>query len=190
MGTTMQLSENAFSLTKVKMNKDGGLNVDYEVAINNNGESYSNKCHIETEELPHPDLRRTFDELRPMMAVVFGMTNFENLIGDIEFKATDKQIEKLRELSQNVIESIAVKGISLSGEGDNIGCTIIADYYTVSGQKVTINSPRIKFSVSYYGFEVELEELVAGIEKEVYDYLFAGKRAQIELFDADLNPKV
>ena len=189
MGTT-QLSENNFSLTKVKMNKDGGLNVDYEAAINNGGENYSNKCHIETEELPHPDLRRAFDELRPMMATVLGMTNFENLISDVDFRANDKQKEMLQELAQNVIESIYVTGIALAGDGDNIGCTIIADLYTVSGQKVTVNSPRIKFDTGYYGFEMALEDLVAGIEKEVYDYLFAGKRAQLELFDADLNPKV
>ncbi len=39
-----------------------------------------------------------------------------------------------------------------------------------------------------FGFEEELEEIVADIENEVYAFLFKGKKAQLELFGADGEP--
>ena len=61
--------------------------------------------------------------------------------------------------------------------------------FTVSNnQKTAINSPRLKFNTETFGFEEELEAIVADIENEVYAFLFKGKKAQLELFGADGEP--
>lgn len=50
----------------------------------------------------------------------------------------------------------------------------------------------MKYAVETFGFEEELENIVCDIENEVYEFLFDGKRAQMDLFGADgeLNPLV
>ena len=44
------------------------------------------------------------------------------------------------------------------------------------------------FIVDTFGFEVELENIVCDIENEVYEFLFEGKKAQMDLFGADGEP--
>ena len=60
-------SEKAFTLSKVKTLKDGGLDVHYEVTETIGNESYTNKYHVESAKDIHPDLRDCFDRLRPIM---------------------------------------------------------------------------------------------------------------------------
>lgn len=43
----------------------------------------------------------------------------------------------------------------------------------------------MKFNTETFGFEEELEYNVSDIENEVYEFLFNGKKAQLELFGAD-----
>lgn len=67
-------NEGDFSLTKIKLTKDGGAAVTYQVN--------SNKVHVECDEYIHPDLRAYFSQLRPLMAQVFALPEIlnENII--------------------------------------------------------------------------------------------------------------
>lgn len=178
--------ESSFMLSKVKAMKDGGLDVHYQVTEVVGNESYTNKYHVESEKDFHPDLRALFERLRPIMGRIFNITSFLSVVEAGEFKASAKQGEAARAYADEVLKKIEIRGISLSGEGDNVGVVITALYEVANGMKVAINSPRIRFQTVSFGFEEELEKIVSGIESEVYAFLFRGKKAQLELLGEDM----
>ena len=178
-------SEKNFALSKVKTAKDGGLDVHFEVVETVGQETYTEKYHIESAKDIHPDLRQCFKDLRPIMGRVFGFTSFLTLMDTPDFKANTKQKDAGRILADEIMDKIDIRGISLSGQDDNVGVIITAVYNAIENQKVAINSPRIKFANIKYGFEEELETIIANIETEVYQFLFKGKKAQLSLFGDD-----
>lgn len=181
-------SEDKFALSKVKMLKDGGLDVHYEVTEVVGEESYTNKYHVESAKDIHPDLRVLFDRLKPIMGRIFNITSFLSMMEIAEFKATKKQQDTAREFADEMLDNIEVRGVSLSGMGDNVGVVLTGLFTVANNQKVAINSPRMKFNTETFGFEEELESIVTDIEREVYAFLFKGKKAQMDLFGADGQP--
>lgn len=181
-------SEKAFALSKVKTLKDGGLDVHYEVTEIIGNESYTNKYHVESAKDIHPDLRDCFDRLRPIMGRIFNITSFLSMVETSDFKATKKQRELSRDFADEILKNIEVRGVSFSGQDDNVGVVLTGLFTVSNNQKTAINSPRLKFNTETFGFEGELEAIVADIENEVYAFLFKGKKAQLELFGADGEP--
>ena len=178
-------TEKAFALSKVKTLKDGGLDVHYEVTETVGNESYTNKYHVESAKDIHPDLRNCFDRLRPIMGRIFNITSFLSMVETSDFKATKKQSELSRDFADEMLKNIEVRGVSFSGQDDNVGVVLTGLFTVLNNQKTAINSPRLKFNTETFGFEEELEEIAADIENEVYAFLFKGKKAQLELFGAD-----
>lgn len=181
-------SEKAFALSKVKTLKDGGLDVHYEVTETIGNESYTNKYHVESAKDIHPDLWDCFDRLRPIMGRIFNITSFLSMVETSDFKATKKQSELSRDFADEMLKNIEVRGVSFSGQDDNVGVVLTGLFTVSNNQKTAINSPRLKFNTETFGFEEELEEIAADIETEVYAFLFKGKKAQLELFGADVEP--
>ena len=181
-------NEKAFALSKVKTLKDGGLDVHYEVTETIGNESYTNKYHVESAKDIHPDLRDCFDRLRPIMGRIFNITSFLSMVETSDFKATKKQSELSRDFADEMLKNIEVRGVSLSGQDDNVGVVLTGLFTVSNNQKTALNSPRLKLNTETFGFEEELEEIVTDIESEVYAFLFKGKKAQLELFGADGEP--
>lgn len=181
-------SEKAFALSKVKTLKGGGLDVHYEVTETIGDESYTNKYHVESAKDIHPDLRDCFNRLRPIMGRIFNITSFLSIIETPDFKATQKQNELSRDFADEMLKNIKVRGVSFSGQNDNVGVVLTGSFAVLDNQKTAINSPRLNFNTKVFGFEKELEEIAADIETEVYAFLFKGKKAQLELFGADGEP--
>lgn len=180
-------SEKAFALSKVKLIKDGGLDVHYEVAETVGNESYTNKYHVESAKDIHPDLADCFNRLRPIMGRIFNITSFLSFMETPETKATKAQKDAAREYADEMLRNIEVRGVSFSGQDDNVGVVLTGLFTVSNNQKTAINSPRLKFNTETFGFEEELEEIAGDIEREVYAFLFKGKKAQLELFGADGN---
>lgn len=178
-------SEKSFSLSKVKIVKDGGLDVHYEVMETVGNEIYINKYHVESVKDVHPDLLKLFKRMRPIMARLFNVTSFLSMVETDEFKATKKQKDLAREFGDVATQNIEVRAVSYSGSGDNVGVVLTGLFTFSNGQKAAINSPRLKFDIFSFGFEDELEEICQEVEKEVYAFLFKNKHAQLELFGAD-----
>lgn len=174
-----------FSLSKVKLLKDGGLDVHYEVTEVVGNESYTNKYHVLSAKDIHPDLCHLFNDLRPIMGRVFNITSFKTMIATPEFKATKKQTDIAAAFAEECLDNIEVRGVSLSGQDDNVGVVLTGLFTISNNQKTAINTPRMKYNVETFGFEEELENIVCDIENEVYAFLFEGKKAQLELFGAD-----
>lgn len=180
--------EKAFALSKVKILKNGGLDVHYEVTETIGNEIYINKYHVESTKDIHPDLRDCFNRLRPIMGRIFNITSFLSMVKTSDFKATEKQNELSRDFADRMLKNIEVRGVSFSGQDDNVGVVLTGLFAVSNNQKTAINSPRLKFNTKTFGFEEELDKIVADIETEVYAFLFKGKKAQLELFGADGEP--
>ena len=174
-------SEKSFALSKVKTLKDGGLDVHYEVTETIGNESYTNKYHVESAKDIHPDLRECFDRLRPIMGRIFNITSFLSMVETDDFKANKNQKEVARNFADEMLKNIEVRGVSYSGQDDNVGVVLTGLFTVSNNQKTAINSPRLKFNTETFGFEED-------IENEVYAFLFKGKKAQLELFGADGEP--
>lgn len=176
-------SEKGFALNKVKVISGGGLDVHFEVEESCGSEIYRENYHLSSTKEIHPDLRKLFEKLRPIMARVYHLSFFRTLLDTPEFKATKAQRELAEIAFGEVINKISVTGILMSGKDDNVGIVITGTFTADSNQKMAINSHRMKFSDTRYGFEEELEEICGDIESEVYAFLFKNKKAQLELFD-------
>ena len=176
-------SENSFALSKVKTISGGGLDVHFEVEEACGAEVYRENYHLSSSKEIHPDLKKLFDQLKPILARVYHLSFFRSLIETPDFKATKKQQELAEEAFKEVLAKLDVTGISLSGKDNNLGVVLTGTFTADSNQKMAINSHRMKFSDTRYGFEEEMEEIIGNIETEVYAFLFKNKRAQLELFD-------
>lgn len=80
----------------------------------------------------------------------------------------------------NVIKKkVTVIKISHSGNEKNSGIIISGKLETENKAKVAMNSPRITFKKTDFGFEQECEDLWNNLVTEAYEYLFKGKRKQL-----------
>lgn len=180
-------NENQFSLDKVKLIKGGGLDVHYTVSVALGEEIYNDKYHIESAKEIHPDLRKLFESLDIIVARTFGLTSFLSCVESPDFKANAKQKKDARDFAKKLLGRIAIKGITFNGQDDNVSIIITSMLGAPgddNGDKTAsaINTPKLRYSLEKYGFEQELEEIAGNIEREVYEYLFNGKKAQQELF--------
>jgi hypothetical protein len=178
-------SKKAFTLSKAKLASGGGLDVHYEVSEQDGNANYLNKHHDECAQDVQKELRELFQELRPIVGRIFNITSFKTLMETDEFKATEGQKALGDDFAQECLNKIEVRGISLSGKDDKVGVVITSVYEVANGQKVAINTPRIRFDSETWGFEEELENIVYEIENEVYEFLFMGKKAELSLFGED-----
>ena len=181
-------SEKAFNLCKVKVVSGGGLDVTFEVEEAIGAEVYRENYHLASSKEIHPDLQKLFDRLKPIMARVYHLSFFRSLLETPDFKATKKQKELAEEAFKEVIAKLNVTGVALSGKDDNVGVILTGTFTADSNQKMAINSHRMKFSDTRYGFEEEMEEIIGEIESEVYAFLFKNKKAQLTLFDEHGEP--
>jgi hypothetical protein len=101
-------------------------------------------------------------------------------------KAMTEFLRNVYPFTEEYLTKIHANGIAIAGAGANKGIVITGTYETPSGRKTAINSDRIPFKGTAYGWEDRLQDLVTKIEDEVYEYLENGKRGQLEIaFDDD-----
>lgn len=181
-------TENAFFLSKVKIINGGGLDVHFEVEEKCGEEIYRENYHLASSKDIHPDLQKAFDRLKPYLAQVFYLNMFELTVKDEKFKATKAQIEAAKKLTETILASVRVIGVSLSGKDDNVGVVLTGTIISPNNQKMAINTHRMKFSDTLYGFEEDMEQIAGQIEREVYLFLFKNKKAEMELFDSFGEP--
>lgn len=175
-------TEKNFNLSKVKLNPNGGLVADYQVTETVGGEPSITDYHASVTRDIHPDLRELFEDLRPIVARVFNITSFLTLMESDDMKLPEAKKLLARSFADELIAKIDVRGVSWSGTDDNVGVVVTAVFETPNGLKTCINTPRIKVAQISFGFEEELEAIAASIKKEVFEFLFKGKQAQLSLF--------
>lgn len=179
--------ESDFNLSKVKLSKSGGIQVEYQLTqVVGDETSVVDRTETCTRDV-HPDLLALFEDLRIIVGRTFGITSFLTLVEADDFKLPEAKKLQAREFAEGLLQKIEVRGVSWSGTAESVGVVITAIFETTNGLKSAINTPRIKLAQISFGFEEELEKITDAIKAEVYAYLFKGKQAQLSLFGADGN---
>lgn len=171
-----------FSLIKCKLLANEALDVHFEYEEVAASANYVQKEHVESPVIPHPDLTTKLQALKPHVAKVYGFAFIRELVSSEDFKATDAQLNYSEKFYQTLVEKIRVTGIALSGKEDAKGCIITAVMKSQTNSSMAINTHRISFKSTTYGFEDDLKVICDDIENEVFRYLFEGKQAQLSLF--------
>lgn len=175
-------TEKDFNLSKIKLLPKGGIQVEYQITQNVNGEnSVIDRNETCTRDV-HPDLLGLFEDLRTIVGRVFNITSFLSMLESDDMNLPESKKALARSFADELISKIDVRGVSWSGTGEGVGVVITSVFETPNGLKTCINTPRIKMATISFGFEEELEEIVEEIKKEVYAYLYRGKQAQLSLF--------
>lgn len=184
----MNPSEKNFNLSKIKIDPKGGIKAEYQITASVDGEpsviDRTESCDRDV----HPDLLALFEDLRSIVARVFGMTSFLTLLESDEMKLPESKKLTARSFADELLSKIEVRGVSWSGTDENAGVVITAVFETTNGLKTCINTPRIKLATISFGFEEQLETIVNEIKCETYKYLFEGKQAQLSLFGPSGEP--
>ena len=178
-------NEKDFNLSKVKLSKTGGIQVEYQLTqVVGDESSVLDRKETCTRDV-HPDLLALFEDLRIIVGRTFGITSFLTLVESDDFNLPEGNKVQARQFANELLQKIEVRGVSWSGTNESVGVVITAIYETSNGLKTAINTPRIKMAQISFGFEEELEQITDAIKAEVYAYLFKGKQAQLSLFGGE-----
>ena len=145
-----------FTLKKVKYIPDSNLFSSFIMQEIRGNEIYNNKGKLESNKLPHPDLTNLLTQMIPMAKRVL-------MYGDDQ--------------------SVRVTGLSITGFEETKAVILTTLVMAPAGVLMGIPTHKIELSGDIYAFEEELSGITDKIEKEVFEYLFKGKKAQLELFD-------
>lgn len=151
-----------FYLKKIKTQKNGGLDLHFETEYLADGAVERDEDHKSRTKIPHPDLIECLKSLRPFVRKIYHI--------DPEFD-----------------ERITVTGIALSGQDENEGIIITATWKNDNGMVSALNTHRMRYSDTTYGFEADIEEVVLKLKDEAYAYLYLKKVGEQELFDQQLE---
>lgn len=173
--------EKQFKLKQVKyIESNGALEFKAELELTEGDSVYKPTLNDKYPIIPHKDLTDLLIELKRPLATVHGLIDFETVVSSKEFKATDKQLDAAAMHTKSKLFDVNVTGIAISGQDGNRGLVITGSY---GGQ--AINSKKLKFSSTTYGFEEELEKISDKICHEVYLFVFKDKKAQLDLFEGE-----
>lgn len=175
-------NKDQFDLKQVKV-KDGVVEFKAALELVEGNETFRPELNDKYPIVPHKDLTDALMKMREYLAICHGLLSLNTVVKAVEFKLTNKQLEFVDKWREGMIFDINVTGISLSGQDGNRGVVITGTY---DGQ--AINSKRIKFSGTSYGFEEELEGHCKTVIEETYEFVFNGKKAQLDIFDSE-EPK-
>lgn len=178
-------SEQSFKLSKVQLQGNGSIKVNYEICESVGGVEYTNRYKIESAKEIHPDMKYLFARLVDVLADTCNAYKLVDTVSSSKFKATEEQKAIAVEETESTAERITVKSVTLSGKDDNIGCIISGEMGVKHGLKVTVITPRLKYNEEVFGFEAELQSVLTALQKEIYAYLFQGKQAKLEVFGDD-----
>lgn len=109
----------------------------------------------EEKNVPHPDLYNALKRLRLYLAQVY------------HYKTTD------------LIDKIDITGFS--NKNESTFCVIKGTLTVPSGKKVAINSDAIDMDKELYGFEQDLDDVIADIRNEAEAFFFKGKTAELKI---------
>ena len=174
-----------FALQRVKMGKNGGLDITYSLTEVKDGVTIHHKYTVSDTRNCHSDMSALFEGLKTIAALVFRIDQIWEIGEDSQFNGSNEQKGMLKALYVDNVEAFQVIGLTIGGKPCNEGVILQCDYTTAAGQHTKLVTPKLKFDVNAYGFEPELRNMVDAIEDEVYKYIFEDKTAEEETFNAN-----
>lgn len=181
MSKTRTVSFDDFTLKKVKIS-DTGIEADFEEKRVVDDQAQIVTHSVGAKYIPHPDIIKKRNGLREYLTKAYHLEEgyemaIKYLKGDQKSKAEEKMMD--------LYDKVEVTGISIGGDEQLRGVVISGKILSNNKSKCAMNTPRIVFSSDKLGYESDVEEKINDLEKEVFAYLFEGKKAQKELFNND-----
>lgn len=178
-------SEDSFKLSKVQLQGNGCIKVNYEICESVGDIEYTNKYKIESTKEIHQDMKILFSCLVDVLAETCNVYKLVDTICLPKFEVTKEQRAIVRKELEETTRGMTVKSVTLSGKDDNVGCIISGEMKVKHGLKATVITPNLKCDEEIFGFEYELRTMLMSLQKEIYAYLFQGKKAELEVFGND-----
>lgn len=176
-----------FELSKIKLVKNGGVDLIYTVKENIDGEIYHEKYHKQSLKDAHPDLINKMNELKPILARVYHLSFFKTILETEEFNSSDKQREIASDAFDEILKKIRISQLSISGKDQNMGVVISGGMIAETNQVMAMNTHHLKLEQIKYGFEEELSEIVNDIINESFEFIYENKRSQIIQLELPLD---
>ena len=149
-----------FILSKLRMQKNGGVKIRYEIVEHDGDITYTEKFNIESSKLVHPDLLELLSGLRYIVGKMFHVTD-----------------------ESDAEQFIDVTGVSFSGTADKVGVIIYARITSDNGACINVSTPRIILKCDTMGFEKELGEICRRIQEEAYKFIFENNVTPLEVLE-------
>lgn len=145
-------------------------------------ETYKPKLHDSYPIQPSPHMTDILDQMKNPLATTHGLLDVENVVHQKEFNGQEFQKKLAVKHTTEKLKDINVSGCIISGEDKRRGVKI-----TGTNRGLAINSPKLLFVGTKYGFEKDLEDLADALEDELYEFVFNGKKAQLSAFEPKSN---
>lgn len=172
---------NAFELKKVKITKDGGVDVHYDVVEVFGDTIIRNKYHVVCMKNSHDDLKKALKVFAPTFAESVGLTSVAHLaLSNDSFSQEHRSL--MTTFCEYIYEGVEIEGLAIAGKNDNEGIVLYARYYT-DNFAIKSKSPRILLSEWPLGSKEIFDEFIRDLEREVYNFLFLDKTAELESLD-------
>lgn len=163
-----------FDLRKVKIDKNGA-NVDH-----HEGGSDAGIVSKIGETTPHPDLQKSLDALKAIMARRLGLLEGTDIAREIS-KGDLAKYELALNREKEIINRCNVNGLTFTGSGDKFGVMITGSVLLPISGSVGLAVSKIAFNEDSLGYEKEVEQLCEKVKVEVYAYRFQNKKAQLDI---------
>lgn len=169
-----------FTLKKAVISNDGVTVSFEEKRVIDGTAQVIDYSSVSAKYIPHPDLIDYRDSLKEYLVKAMSLQKGY----DMALKYTKgEQKQKVEEAILDLYNTVEITGISIGGADQLRGAVISGKIESFNKSKCALNTPRIVFSSDKIGIETDVDGQVELIEREVYKYLFEGKKAQKELFD-------
>lgn len=156
--TGLSVKRSEFAMLDVVMQKEKNLKVSFMVARNTNGEIFSAKGQLTYDHQSSEPFQTILNQLQPYLC-------------------------KIKKVTEDAYSTIHVKGLKLSGSGDNEGFEILGYQTSDSDGIMKCDSHKIHYEGEEYSWLDEVQEIAESIEDRVFAYLFEGEKAQLSMFD-------
>ena len=177
------ITRESFTMEHLRILKGGGIESVAQITATIDGSFMEIERKQKTPIVPHPALENAVRELKEKLLVSTGFMDMRTLVESKEFNATANQKDAVAKAIDLIKSKTTVTGVHVSGEDKTRGVIISGKITSANGSAIAVNSPRMRFTSSVFGFEEDLESEIANIETELFAYLHEGKKAQLEIMN-------
>lgn len=145
-----------FELDKVVINKVKACKVNYTITDNRGDKNDVFYGAIEPNYQSTESLQAKLNELKPFLC-------------------------KICHIAENKQNSVNVTGVEMSGQGETATFKIHGVQLSESEQAMRFSTCKVQYEGSYYGFEVDVANIIEDLTILTHGYVFEGKKAVITL---------
>ena len=127
----------------------------------------------------NPDLQNSMDYLKEVLATKLGLLDGWAYAIELSTNESEKDVA-IRGYSKSV-DSVIIEGLDFKGQSGVESVEINGKWAHISGAKGVIRSKKINLCQDDLNFDSETFQYCESIKREVYEYKFNRKRAQLDL---------